>query len=314
MNNMISSKFAGHDLRRSGLGLSLVLAAAGFWLPSLTLAVPVATTQVSKYCEVRVGGYAFDQYDSGQQPFEQTTACNLATPTGSAQGYASAGFGPGFPQVGISTTSGEIATYNGIAEADFSASVQYSFEIQPISTVPGTVPSLLPVIFSARGEGYSQRVGYGISQSVGVAQLYGAPLNFDDAYFRFDTYVVDETAYDPIDEEHQGNGFDGTKFLNLYPNYIYGVVLSAACSMWAGPAGQDAAASVRCSARVDPFLGFDQAAFDAIMGANTYALADYYRFVVSENVVPIPPAVWLFGSGLLGLIAVARRTRCRPEF
>jgi len=306
MSKMINSRFVGFNHSKSGLALFLLLA-AGILLPSLAFAVPVATTQVSKYCEVRVGGYAFDQYDSGQQPFEQTTACNLATPTGSAQGYASAGFGPGFPQIGISSTSGQIATYNGIAEADFSASVQYSFEIQPISTVPGTAPSLLPVIFGAHGEGYSWRSGYGLSSSVGVVQLYGAPLNFDDAYFRFDTNVVDETAYDPIDEEYQGGGFDGMKFVNLYPNYTYGVVLSAACSMWAGPVGQDAAASIRCSAQVDPFLGFDQTAFDAIMGNNTFQLNEYYKFVVSENVVPIPPAVWLFGSGLLGLIGVARR-------
>jgi hypothetical protein len=306
----MSNKIGGRIVRSIPVGcgqIVLIVAVAGLLSSPLALAVPVATTQVSKYCEVRVGGYAFDQYSSGQQPFAQTTTCDLATPTGSAQGTASAGFGSGFPQIGITSTSGEIATDNGIAEGDFSASTQYHFEIQPIGTVPGTAPSLLPVTFSAYGEGYSWRSGYGITQTVGVAQLYGAPLGSSDAYFRFDTYVVDEIAYDPVDEEYQGGGFDGTKFVSLYPNYGYGVVLSAACSMWAGPTGQNAAASNRCAAQVSSSLGFDQAAFDAIMGADTFPLNQYYQFVISPNAVPIPPAVWLFGSGLLGLIGVARR-------
>jgi len=32
-------------------------------------------------------------------------------------------------------------------------------------------------------------------------------------------------------------------------------------------------------------------------------------FLVRNSVVPIPPALWLFGSGLLGLIGMARRKR-----
>lgn len=33
--------------------------------------------------------------------------------------------------------------------------------------------------------------------------------------------------------------------------------------------------------------------------------------VLSVSAVPVPAAVWLFGSGLLGLIGIARRRRCR---
>ena len=306
MSFRIVGRCCGSDRGRPALVLSLVVAAAGLWSPSLTFAVPLATTHVSKRCEVRAGGYGFDQYDSGTQTFAQSTSCAVYVPDGSATGNATAQFGPGFPQIGVTTTSGEVATYNGIAEAHFSASVQYSFEIQPIGTVPGTAPSLLPVIFSAHGEGFSYREGYGLSRSVGMAHLYGDPVNYSDGYVEFRTEVVDETAYDPVDQEYQGGGFDFTRSLNLFPDYTYGVVLSAGCSMWVGPVGQDAAASARCAAQVDPFLGFDQAAFDAVMGADTFVLNDYYRFVVSENVVPVPPAVWLFGSGLLGLIGIAR--------
>ena len=31
--------------------------------------------------------------------------------------------------------------------------------------------------------------------------------------------------------------------------------------------------------------------------------------IVNDSAVPIPPSVWLFGSGLLGLVAVARRRK-----
>ena len=40
---------------------------------------------------------------------------------------------------------------------------------------------------------------------------------------------------------------------------------------------------------------------------NSYAYINYGSWLVKDTVVPIPAAVWLFGTGLLGLIAVARR-------
>lgn len=48
--------------------------------------------------------------------------------------------------------------------------------------------------------------------------------------------------------------------------------------------------------------GYDTVGLDI----NT-AYADYGVFMVYDSVVPVPAAVWLFGSGLLGLIVVARR-------
>jgi hypothetical protein len=280
----------------------------------LGLAVPLATTQVSKLCEVRVGDYAYDQYSSGQQAFPQATACGLAIVSGSATGFASAQFGSSASRIGIAETAGEIATNNGIAEAGFSASAQYHFEIQPVATVPGAAPSLLPVTFSAHGEGFSERVGYSLSRSIGVAQLFGSPVSFADGYVEFRTEVVDEIAYDPVDSEYQGGGFDIARSLRLYPLYTYGVIVSTACYMWAGPVGQNAAASAGCGAFVDPLLSFDQAAFDDLMGSATFPLSDYYRFVFSENVgsvVPIPATAWLLvgGLGVLGLLRRRRATQ-----
>jgi hypothetical protein len=39
----------------------------------------------------------------------------------------------------------------------------------------------------------------------------------------------------------------------------------------------------------------------------TLADSDYVGASITVNAVPVPPAVWLFGSGLLGLVGVARR-------
>lgn len=298
---------------RGGSALALLLGMGWLAAPAPGFAVPLATTQVYKLCEVQAGGYAFDQEINVAQPYEQATLCSLSVPDASAAGSAKAEFGPGIPEVGITAAGAGIGTYNGLARANFLASTAYFFEIQPIGTAPATPPASLPVLFSAHGEGYGHRVGYGVSRSVGMAHLFGDPLDYDDALFAFDVQVVDEIAYDPVDEESLGGAFDGIKFLNLFPNYTYGVVISAGCETWVGPVGQDAAASADCRARVDPFLGFDQAAFDALMGANTFRLDDYYGFVYSANLTTATPepatcALTLVGLGLMG-VAARRRHR-----
>lgn len=47
-------------------------------------------------------------------------------------------------------------------------------------------------------------------------------------------------------------------------------------------------------------------------GSYVYAGSDDWNITVSSSAVPIPAAIWLFGSGLLGLIISATgRTRCK---
>lgn len=73
---------------------------------------------------------------------------------------------------------------------------------------------------------------------------------------------------------------------------------------------------------VDPivaaFFGLGEGAtFDEVFGAEIFTFGityaggtgdnDIVLNVVSVSAVPVPPAVWLFGSGLIGLVAVARR-------
>jgi hypothetical protein len=72
--------------------------------------------------------------------------------------------------------------------------------------------------------------------------------------------------------------------------------------------------TANCQASADPFFGFDQAAFDAEMGANTFTLSDFFQIEVSPGLAPgagVPePTGWalmIVGSGLAG--AAARRRR-----
>ena len=51
--------------------------------------------------------------------------------------------------------------------------------------------------------------------------------------------------------------------------------------------------------------GFD--ATDATWTFSTTSLTGYSMSVSTVSVVPVPAAVWLFGSGLIGLVGVARR-------
>jgi hypothetical protein len=72
--------------------------------------------------------------------------------------------------------------------------------------------------------------------------------------------------------------------------------------------GQKAAASVQCSAAVDPLIGFDQAAFDASMGDDTFALNQYYAFAFSENLpIPEPRVYAMLLAGLGVMLCFARR-------
>lgn len=284
--------------------ISALLVCSGTTLSAPALSLPLATTRANSYCELRVGGYAFDQDVGFSAPYEQTVLCNLTIPTGTIDGYASALFGPGIPQVGNLSASAETTTNNGIAEANFGAYLQYFFEIRQFATPPGLPLTRVPIRFGGKGEGLAHRFGYAISRAIGQVHATGDLLAYDDALFKFDIQVVDEIAYDPVDEETLQAGFDSFKRLSLRPSSVYTVTLSTGCATSASPYGQNAAASTLCNAQVGTYVGLDQAAFDDLMGPNSYTLTDYYRIDFSEN-LPIPePRVYtlmLAGIGLIGL-------------
>ena len=102
--------------------------------------------------------------------------------------------------------------------------------------------------------------------------------------------------------------FSGTTsvMLSTGANQAMEVLVSAWChvSTWSGGAG-----SGNCVAAADPIFSFDQPAFDTLMGANSFALDQYYRIDLSPGVtaVPEPATAWMALAG--GLALVWRRRR-----
>lgn len=93
---------------------------------------------------------------------------------------------------------------------------------------------------------------------------------------------------------------------NVYPSFYY----DAKTNSWV-LTGYGGNLETVSSAYVDPQFAFDQPAFDALMGPNTFTLADYYEFDFSPNipiqVVPEPCTMLLLGSGLIGLAGLFRK-------
>jgi hypothetical protein len=77
-----------------------------------------------------------------------------------------------------------------------------------------------------------------------------------------------------------------------------------------GMSAKDIADSHVISSSLPPITGLPTVPADS---ASNDAAAWLYAYVVDNpgtwTVVPIPPAVWLFGSGLLGLIGIARKKK-----
>lgn len=69
------------------------------------------------------------------------------------------------------------------------------------------------------------------------------------------------------------------------------------------------------SAFADPLSMLDNpdliiAAFSIGEMSNGIEMSDLWGEISSSSPVPVPAAVWLFGSGLIGLIGVAKRSKC----
>lgn len=309
---------------RTLLTAPLLLLLAGTGSPDHAVAVPVATTRVSHICKVS----GDETYSSGAPLPEvvQHTECSLdrsgtgpyGAYTDHAEARAVASLGTTAGAIGVTTAWTLASSDNGIASSNSSAGVSFYFRIESIGGAPVPGLSSIPILMSAAGVGRAILDGYGIVDARGLVQASGGNLVYGAARFELQAFVVDPTAFDePNYYKDLTDSFDESKSLDLLLTGLYTVTTSASCYSWVAPiGGQSNGAAAACSAWVDPMFSFDQAAFDARMGSNTFALADHYRLVFSENVptappnpMPLPSSMALAGAGLLGLVLSRRRKR-----
>ena len=205
--------------------------------------------------------------------------------------------GPATPLVGAVEAEAHLSTGEATSELSFSAGggVEFYFVAEQIRD-PGISLATLPIYFSAQGQASISSTGAGDGTYNGSARIAGVP-GFPIGLFSF-AGLSNETS-----------AFNDSVTFNLSVNREYKGILSAGCNVtesgFYGPAG-----TADCSVFIDPEIGFDQAAFDLQMGANTFDLNEYYAIAFSPNiptsVVPLPSAFLLFSAGLAGLTGFSR--------
>lgn len=299
----------------------LVIAAFVIKMLSVSVAAdaaPIATSAISTGC----GLVMTDNYTSiGPLPFAVQDSCfvqgqnNVGTYTVSSD--VSTGFGPALPRVGVvdavasaSATGTDPSSPAGTppvgGAAQANGSVTFYFTVEELQPVPGV--TFTPTIYF---------------EASGNATLEGTKTN--NAFFNYEgsasavailpdgtQWSIQGDLYDP--QSSWSDQFSQSTILDLAPNDFanpfYEVTIGAGCYVGAWTGG-DYTSTAECHATIDPIVRLDQAAFDAKYGANSFLLSDYYslQFSTNVNAVPVPAAVWLFGSGLLGLVSLVRRKK-----
>ena len=225
------------------------------------------------------------------------------------------GFGPAVPKVGVVDAAAEVVAIandphapvgtNVGGEAIATGSVSFYFTVEEIRTPPASYDPSTYIEAHAQASFQGSATGPGDFNYEGQAGAYAIlPGGIK--------WEIAEYIFDPDDS--WSDSFSESINLDLAPNDLanpfYEVTISAGCYV-AATAGGDNTSRAECQSKVDPTVYLDQEAFDAKYGSESFLLSDYYRLQFSDNVgvVPLPAAAWLFGSGLLGLVGVARRKK-----
>ena len=222
-------------------------------------------------------------------------AVGFSTQYGPYNYQAASSVNSGLGMGGSVDANGELTMTGGEPYRMWSAGaggyVRYTMGLSPLAGAPPQAVAQVPIRFSAMGEA-SVTDGDGGSFSISA---WLAGLSF-------------QSAWEGAGSHAGGFSNSATVVLSVAPGNGYTVLVGAQCrvSTWSGGAG-----SGRCTAAADPSFSFDQAAFDATMGAQTFVLDRYFRIDLSPGVTPVPEpsSAALLGLGGLALLARLRQQR-----
>ena len=195
----------------------------------------------------------------------------------------------------------------------FAATVGFTVDVSPSQDIESTP------IWPSDCSGNCNWPTFLITNDSGFASITSFSMTIGDAYYNYDDVRVNDdggigyTLTSPLD------GSSGGARANEF-SFTF--------------SGFSAATSFFVTIDVDPdsrnsYVDFRNILFNNGSASNAVATATFstgqiltasfseepvmvegenaYRLSAQASVVPIPPAVWLFGSGLIGLIGVARR-------
>lgn len=274
----------GHAFRRrAGIGHVLAVAAlmsalapdSGAAAGPDAAALPSAGAGAQLRC-FTILGQRLEHREDGSAPGRYACRMRDSGPctTHVVRGASSAHFGDRDAVIHVEASSDTTITPceglpGGHAGAVLSANAGFWVRVELVSPPPADIGLDLPVLvsgaLSSLSEGNAGHGGGVWLNGPGVSRLWALSAGNE----------ADQSFAETID---------------FRPGHAYGVSIVATCL--AQTAVSDALSS-RCAATADPAFAFDQAAFDAAMGEDTFALADHFVIRYSDNLVPTPDGITL---------------------
>jgi hypothetical protein len=193
------------------------------------------------------------------------------------------------------------STTSGNADAAATAMIEYYVGIVVAKAPPIPTGSYLPINLDGIYGGY------------GFGSLHGWGANIRLTDWESQEWIIDEylpqagQQWPPFDPDNPQMPLVNYSLETLLADTaVYQIHVEAWCEV---RASIDFKTEAGCGAYADPVISFDQEAFDAIMGEDTFNLDEYYQFEFSPAEVPLPNSAWLLCSGLLGFSAISRRKK-----